>query len=480
MRWRQIVLGWLDFLSDGIRETEYKDEPFDKQRHSACCAGVGLFLIGATAYCTFIVLTRPEVLVSLPSPSWQTVQQHSAEGYPVQCECKQTALPLEDILEPTECPDSDWGASDTWQEAIATLAIVHSFLYEMFWDHVAYRVPMKSWNRWFLLYKDHPDQSSWDVERANVALGKRLGSALMQCVDNSATETWEDYRRWAEACNCTEGLCASYRRHAALTTRHCAHALDALPDDVRAFAVEKQRQHELISAMWLENFRVPGFTKDHPDLSEFYRWMTLLLSMPRRVASRLFRMPLEFGSYQSDNNYSSHFVTAIEHVERDYHRLLKREGRVVGPLLVAMGNASGSAIDALKGFLGTMHHMELLGLTKPIVDHLVYEEVLPGLVVATAAVGGSTDAVGPVVDHGWWSTECLPQREYQGDLKIALRGGGDMDARRRRGRGGVGQMGFRVGPFVLCENRCWRQRRRNTKFGPKKFFPPIIPPPPFE
>ena len=44
-------------------------------------------------------------------------------------------------------------------------------------------------------------------------------------------------------------------------------------------------------------------------------------------------------------------------------------------------------------------------------------------------------------------------------------------------RGGGGEMGFRVGPFVLCKNRCWRQRHRNTKFGPKKFFPPIIPPP---
>ena len=51
-----------------------------------------------------------------------------------------------------------------------------------------------------------------------------------------------------------------------------------------------------------------------------------------------------------------------------------------------------------------------------------------------------------------------------------------MDARRRR-EGGVGEMGFRVGPFVLCKNGCWRQRHRNTKFGPKKFFPPIIPPP---
>ena len=39
-------------------------------------------------------------------------------------------------------------------------------------------------------------------------------------------------------------------------------------------------------------------------------------------------------------------------------------------------------------------------------------------------------------------------------------------------------MGFRVGPFVLCKNGCWRQRHRNTKFGPKKFFPPIISPPP--
>ena len=72
----------------------------------------------------------------------------------------------------------------------------------------------------------------------------------------------------------------------------------------------------------------------------------------------------------------------------------------------------------------------------------------------------------------------LGKHKLLGDLKIALRGGGggDMDARRRRG-GGVGEMAFRVGPFVLCKNGCWRRRRRNTNFGPKKFFPPIISPP---
>ena len=41
-----------------------------------------------------------------------------------------------------------------------------------------------------------------------------------------------------------------------------------------------------------------------------------------------------------------------------------------------------------------------------------------------------------------------------------------------------GEMGFRVGPFVLCKNGCWHRRCKNTNFGPKKFFPPIIPPPP--
>ena len=66
-----------------------------------------------------------------------------------------------------------------------------------------------------------------------------------------------------------------------------------------------------------------------------------------------------------------------------------------------------------------------------------------------------------------------------GDLKIALRGGGGGAWTPAEGGGGVvGEMGFCVGPFVLCNSGCWRQRRRNTKFGPKKFFPPIIPPPP--
>ena len=57
-------------------------------------------------------------------------------------------------------------------------------------------------------------------------------------------------------------------------------------------------------------------------------------------------------------------------------------------------------------------------------------------------------------------------------------GGGGLTWTHAEGGGGVGEMGFRVGPFVLCKNGCWRQRHRNTKFGPKKFFPAIIPPPP--
>ena len=66
-----------------------------------------------------------------------------------------------------------------------------------------------------------------------------------------------------------------------------------------------------------------------------------------------------------------------------------------------------------------------------------------------------------------------------GNLKIALRGGGGgVTWTPPKEGGGVGEMGFRVGPFVLCKNGCWRQRHRNTKFGPEKLFPPIIPPPP--
>ena len=44
-----------------------------------------------------------------------------------------------------------------------------------------------------------------------------------------------------------------------------------------------------------------------------------------------------------------------------------------------------------------------------------------------------------------------------------------MGARRRRG-GGVPEMGFRAGPFVLCKDGCCHQRRRNTNFGPENFF----------
>ena len=48
-------------------------------------------------------------------------------------------------------------------------------------------------------------------------------------------------------------------------------------------------------------------------------------------------------------------------------------------------------------------------------------------------------------------------------------GGDGMGARRRRG-GGVPEMGFRAGPFVLCKDGCCHQRRWNTNFGPENFF----------
>ena len=57
----------------------------------------------------------------------------------------------------------------------------------------------------------------------------------------------------------------------------------------------------------------------------------------------------------------------------------------------------------------------------------------------------------------------------QGGPKIALRGGDGMGAWRRRG-GGVPEMGFHAGPFVLCKGGCCHQRRRNTNFGPEKKF----------
>ena len=63
-------------------------------------------------------------------------------------------------------------------------------------------------------------------------------------------------------------------------------------------------------------------------------------------------------------------------------------------------------------------------------------------------------------------------RKCLGGPKIALRGGGGgdgMGARRRRG-GGVPEMGFCAGPFVLCKDGCCHQRRRNTNFGPEIFF----------
>ena len=53
--------------------------------------------------------------------------------------------------------------------------------------------------------------------------------------------------------------------------------------------------------------------------------------------------------------------------------------------------------------------------------------------------------------------------------KIALPGGG-WHGRPAKEGGGVPEMGFRAGPFVLCKDGCCHQRRRNTNFGPENFF----------
>ena len=66
-----------------------------------------------------------------------------------------------------------------------------------------------------------------------------------------------------------------------------------------------------------------------------------------------------------------------------------------------------------------------------------------------------------------------------GDLKIALRGGGgdDMDARRRRG-GGLEKWGSVSGPAFCVRMDVGAEGAGTQNFGTKKFFPPIIPPPP--
>ena len=50
---------------------------------------------------------------------------------------------------------------------------------------------------------------------------------------------------------------------------------------------------------------------------------------------------------------------------------------------------------------------------------------------------------------------------------FAGRGGHERPAKEG---GGVPEMGFRAGPFVLCKDGCCYQRRRNTNFGPENFF----------
>ena len=56
-------------------------------------------------------------------------------------------------------------------------------------------------------------------------------------------------------------------------------------------------------------------------------------------------------------------------------------------------------------------------------------------------------------------------------------GGGDMDARRRRG-GGWEKWGSVSGPLFCVRTDVGAEGAGTQNFGPKRFFPPIIPPPP--
>ena len=50
-------------------------------------------------------------------------------------------------------------------------------------------------------------------------------------------------------------------------------------------------------------------------------------------------------------------------------------------------------------------------------------------------------------------------------------GGGMAWAPSEGGGGGGSRNGLPCWPFVLCKDGCCHQRRRNTNFGPEKFFP---------
>ena len=78
--------------------------------------------------------------------------------------------------------------------------------------------------------------------------------------------------------------------------------------------------------------------------------------------------------------------------------------------------------------------------------------------------GASGDVV---TAYACWHTK---GRFLLGGPKIALRAGGWHGRPAKEGGGGVPEMGFCAGPFVLCKDGCCRQRCRNTNFWPGKIF----------
>ena len=73
--------------------------------------------------------------------------------------------------------------------------------------------------------------------------------------------------------------------------------------------------------------------------------------------------------------------------------------------------------------------------------------------------------------HTPWGAFCaMGVRRGVWAARKLLCGGGMAWAPGEGGGGGVPEMGFCAGPFVLCKDGCCRQRRRNTNFGPEKTF----------
>ena len=80
------MLSLCDNIAGAIRDVRYDDEPQTLYLHCACAFGSLLWLSATTVYIAFLIVNRPETVVNIISPTWDSFVAYNGSRF--QCSCQ--------------------------------------------------------------------------------------------------------------------------------------------------------------------------------------------------------------------------------------------------------------------------------------------------------------------------------------------------------------------------------------------------------